>query len=95
MPCLRATEEITGVEGIGEEFYAAYAASTDMGTCAYHSRYALYEGFNRAVLMASRWRTDGQYADYDGGAGDFQLGPLCFMLNYPIIVCSIALSLAH
>ena len=81
---LARAEEITGVEGIGEEFYAAYAASTDMGTCAYHSRYALYEGFKSgsadgqpvAPLM-------GNMQGYDGGAGDFQLGPLCFMLNYP------------
>ena len=25
----------------------------------------------------------GKFTGYDGGAGDFQLGPLCFMLNYP------------
>lgn len=81
---LARAEEITGVEGIGEEFYAAYAESTDMGTCAYHSRYALYDGFKSgsadgqpvAPLM-------GNMKGYDGGAGDFQLGPLCFMLNYP------------
>ena len=25
----------------------------------------------------------GEFKGYDGGAGDFQLGPLAFMLNYP------------
>ena len=58
-----------------------------MGTCAYHSRYALYDGFKSgsadgqpvAPLM-------GNMKGYDGGAGDFQLGPLCFMLNYLIFV---------
>ena len=25
----------------------------------------------------------GHFQGYDGGAGDFQLGPLAFMLNYP------------
>ena len=25
----------------------------------------------------------GEFVGYDGGAGDFQLGPLTFMLNYP------------
>ena len=25
----------------------------------------------------------GQFQDYDGGAGDYQMGPLTFMLNYP------------
>ena len=25
----------------------------------------------------------GKFTGYDGGAGDFQLGPLAFMLNYP------------
>ena len=32
--------------------------------------------FGAAPLM-------GQFQDYDGGAGDFRPGPLCFMLNYP------------
>ncbi|HIE89830.1 MAG TPA: hypothetical protein EYG52_16100 [Pseudomonadales bacterium] len=25
----------------------------------------------------------GRFEGYDGGAGDFQFGPLSFMLNYP------------
>ena len=25
----------------------------------------------------------GEFQDYDGGAGDYQMGPLTFMLNYP------------
>ena len=32
--------------------------------------------------MAGRWRR-WPVRGYDGGAGDFQMGPLTFMLNYP------------
>ena len=77
-------EEITGVEGIADEFYGYYNDSSAFGACSYHSRYALYEGYQSgskdgmpvAPLM-------GNMKGYDGGAGDFQLGPLTFMLNYP------------
>ena len=77
-------EEITGVKGIAEEFYGYYNDSSAFGACSYHSRYALYEGYESgskdgkpvAPLM-------GNMKGYDGGAGDFQLGPLTFMLNYP------------
>ena len=52
--------------------------------CVYTSRYALYDGYKTgsensepvAPLM-------GNIKDYDGGTGDFQMGPLSFMLNYP------------
>lgn len=78
------SEEVTGVEGIAEEYYGYYNDSADFGACSYHSRYALYEGFQSgskegkpvAPLM-------GNIKGYDGGAGDFQMGPLTFMLNYP------------
>ena len=47
-------------------------------------RYGLFEGYVTgsqdgqpvAPLM-------GNFKDYDGGAGDFQMGPVTFMLNYP------------
>ena len=81
---LARAEAETGVAGIGHEHYQAYCSSPDFGCCAYTSRYALYDGFKTgsrggepvAPLM-------GEFKGYDGGAGDFQLGPLTFMLNYP------------
>ena len=77
-------EEVTGVTGITDDFYEYYNQASAFGACAYHSRYALYEGYQTgsedgkpvAPLM-------GHMQGYDGGAGDFQMGPLTFMLNYP------------
>ena len=77
-------EEATGVSGIADEYYGYYNDAADFGACSYHSRYALYEGMQSgskdgkpvAPLM-------GNMKGYDGGAGDFQMGPLTFMLNYP------------
>ena len=77
-------EELTGVAGIAEEYYGYYNDATAFGACSYTSRYALYEGFKTgsrdgqpvAPLM-------GNMQGYDGGAGDAQMGPLTFMLNYP------------
>ena len=77
-------EEITWVPGIAEEYYGYYNDAAAFGACSYTSRYALYEGFKTgsrdgqpvAPLM-------GNMQGYDGGAGDFQMGPLTFMLNYP------------
>ena len=81
---LECAEERTGVPGITHEHYQAYCSAPDFGCCAYTSRYALYDGFDTgskggrpvAPLM-------GEFKGYDGGAGDFQIGPLAFMLNYP------------
>jgi Rieske 2Fe-2S family protein len=76
--------EVTGIKDISFELYEAYTCAESFGTCVYTSRYALYDGFLTgsdggkpvAPLM-------GEFKDYDGGCGDFQLGPLTFMLNYP------------
>ncbi|MCY4566440.1 MAG: aromatic ring-hydroxylating dioxygenase subunit alpha [Gammaproteobacteria bacterium] len=81
---LSRAEAETGVAGIAHDHYQAYGSSPDFGCCACTSRYALYDGFKTgsrggepvAPLM-------GEFKGYDGGAGDFQLGPLAFMLNYP------------
>ena len=81
---LERAEAATGVAGIDHKHYQAYCSSPDFGCCAYTSRYALYDGFRTgsrggepvAPLM-------GEFKGYDGGAGDFQFGPLAFMLNYP------------
>lgn len=77
-------EEVTGVPGITEEVRTIYGESQGFGACVSHSRYGLYDGYQTgsqdgrpvAPLM-------GRMQGYDGGAGDFQMGPLSFMLNYP------------
>ena len=81
---LDRTEQVTGVEGMGEELYELYLDAAGFGACVYTSRYGLYDGYLTgsedgqpvAPLM-------GHIKGYDGGAGDFQMGPLSFMLNYP------------
>lgn len=81
---LDRTEEVTGIPGMGKEHYAIFNDSKGFGCCAYTSRYGLFDGYLTgsedgqpvAPLM-------GNIQGYDGGAGDFQLGPLTFMLNYP------------
>lgn len=81
---LDRTEEVTGVKGMGTCFREIYRDAKGFGACAYTSRYGLYDGYLTgsedgqpvAPLM-------GHVKGYDGGAGDFQMGPLSFMLNYP------------
>jgi Rieske 2Fe-2S family protein len=81
---LARAEAQTGVSGVTLDHYQAYCSSKDFGADVYHSRYALYDGYLSgsedgqpvAPLM-------GKFTGFDGGAGDFQFGPLCFMLNYP------------
>ena len=81
---LDRTEQVTGVEGMGKELYELYLDAAGFGACVYTSRYGLYDGYLTgsedgqpvAPLM-------GRIKGYDGGAGDFQMGPLSFMLNYP------------
>ena len=81
---LERAEEVTGVAGIGREHSRIFADADGFGSCAAHSRYGLFEGYQTgseagepvAPLM-------GHMQGYDGGAGDFQMGPLTSMLNYP------------
>lgn len=81
---LARAEEQTGVAGITLNHYQAFSSSKQFGNDVYTSRYALYDGFQTgseggvpvAPLM-------GEFKGYDGGAGDFQIGPLMYMLNYP------------
>lgn len=76
--------EVTGVPGIANEYQRIYKNAEIFGACVAASRYGLYEGYSTgsedgepvAPLM-------GKMKGYDGGAGDFQFGPLTFMLNYP------------
>lgn len=81
---LDRTESVTGVKGMGGEHHRIYGEAEGFGCCVYTSRYGLFDGYLTgsddgqpvAPLM-------GEIQGYDGGAGDFQLGPLSFMLNYP------------
>ena len=81
---LDRTESVTGVKGMGKEHYGIYLGAEGFGCCVYTSRYGLFDGYLTgsedgqpvAPLM-------GHIQGYDGGVGDFQMGPLSFMLNYP------------
>ena len=81
---LARAEDQTGVAGVATEVRRIFNDNPHHGGGAYTSRYALYDGYLTgsqdgqpvAPLM-------GEYKGYDGGAGDYQIGPLCSMLNYP------------
>jgi phenylpropionate dioxygenase-like ring-hydroxylating dioxygenase large terminal subunit len=81
---LDRTEAVTGVVGMGMEYERIFLGAEGFGCCIYTSRYGLFDGYLTgsedgqpvAPLM-------GHIKGYDGGAGDFQMGPLSFMLNYP------------
>jgi len=81
---LERAEEITGISGISKEHTTIYLDAPSFGACAHAMRYGLFDGYvtgtqdgrPAAPLM-------GNIQDYDGGVGDFQLGPMSFMLNYP------------
>ena len=81
---LDRTEEVTGVKGMGKAYERIYLDAEAFGACVYTSRYGLYDGYLTgsedgqpvAPLM-------GHIKGYDGGVGDFHMGPLSFMLNYP------------
>lgn len=77
-------ERETGVPDIEKALYRMFREAPGFGSCVYTSRYALFgdyrtgsrDGTPVAPLM-------GDFKGYDGGAGDYQLGPLTYMLNYP------------
>ena len=81
---LDSADQVTGITGISKEHTEIYLDAPSFGACAHTMRYGLFDGFVTgskdgkpvAPLM-------GNIKNYDGGAGDFQLGPLAFMLNYP------------
>ena len=81
---LSRAEAVTGVSGIGLECEKNYQDALHFGGCVSSARYALYDGYltgsedGQAVAPLM-----GEMQGFDGGAGDFQLGPLSFMLNYP------------
>ena len=77
-------EQQTGVAGIADDYRSIYSDAHGFGACVSHHRYGLFEGNVTgsedgqpvAPLM-------GAMQGYDGGAGDYQFGPVSFMLNYP------------
>ncbi len=81
---LARTEAVTGVEGMGKAHTRIFGNAQGFGACVHHSRYGLYEGYQTgskdgkpvAPLM-------GHIKGYDGGVGDYQMGPVTSMLNYP------------
>ena len=76
--------KVTGVPGIEQEYRSIYGNAEHFGACVSAHRYGLYDGFLTgsedgqpiAPLM-------GKIKGFDGGVGDFQMGPVSFMLNYP------------
>jgi Rieske 2Fe-2S family protein len=81
---IESSAALTGLDNLGVEAFHAYTEAPSPGGGVDCSRYALYEGYVTgsengkpvAPLM-------GLYRGFDGGAGDFQFGPLAFMLGYP------------
>lgn len=81
---LERADAVTGIRGISKEHTKIYLDAESFGACVHTMRYGLFDGYLTgsqdgkpvAPLM-------GNIKDYDGGAGDYQMGPLTFMLNYP------------
>ena len=81
---LDRTESVTGIVGMGKQYDACFMDAEGFGCCVSCWRYGLFDGYLTgsqdgqpvAPLM-------GEIQGYDGGAGDFQMGPLTYMLNYP------------
>jgi phenylpropionate dioxygenase-like ring-hydroxylating dioxygenase large terminal subunit len=78
------SQRMTGVEGVTRTFDGCYDAEAVFGTSVWNNRYALFDGFQSASQDGKPVAPlMGQFRGFDGGAGDFQIGPLSFMLNYP------------
>lgn len=75
---------MTGVDGVTSTSDACYDAEMAPGTSVWNNRYALYDGYQTASVDGQPVAPlMGRFEGYDGGAGDFQIGPFAFMLNYP------------
>lgn len=75
---------VCGIKDIEKSLYRMFREAPGFGSCIYTSRYALFDGY----LTGSRDGKPlaplmGDFKGYDGGAGDYQFGPLTYMLNYP------------
>ncbi len=78
------SEKVTGIEGLIKEHRRIFNNAEAFGACISAHRYGLYEG-NQTGSMDGKPVAPlmGSFEDFDGGAGDFQIGPLTYMLNYP------------
>ena len=78
------SQAATGISTLTLEVQRGFSDADSPGGGVEYSRYALYPGYLTgsedgqpvAPLM-------GSYLGFDEGAGDFQMGPLTFMLGYP------------
>lgn len=81
---LKRAPVITGNPGIENSLYRVHREAPAFGACIYTSRYALYEGYKSGTRSGEPAAPlMGEFKGFDGGAGDFNFGPLSFMLNYP------------
>ncbi len=74
--------------GFGQPFVdpvrKQYSEEPAFGSTISHLRYALFEGYKTGSVDGEACAPlMGDFSTFDGGAGDFQLGPVSAMLNYP------------
>jgi Rieske 2Fe-2S family protein len=61
-----------------------YSDEPAFGCTISHIRYALFEGYQTGSIDGQACAPlMGDFSSFDGGAGDFQFGPVSAMLNYP------------
>ena len=89
---LERSDEVTGVPGMSKQYTKIYQEAEGFGACVHTMRYGLFEGNVTgskdgqpvAPLM-------GNIKDYDGGAGDYQMGPLDVYAELPGPLCSVSI----
>ena len=75
---------VCGIKDIEKSTYRMFREAPGYGACVYTSRYALFEGYLTGSLDRQPLAPlMGDFKGFDGGAGDYQFGPLTYMLNYP------------
>ena len=80
----RAVDELGMDPDFVSNIVGQYNESDAFGCDISHMRYALYENYKTRSLDGEPIAPlMGTFTGYDGGADDYQLGPLTFMLNYP------------
>ena len=80
----RATDELRLGEDFTKPVRKQYSDEPAFGSTISHLRYALFEGYDTGTLDGTTCAPlMGDFATFDGGAGDFQFGPVSAMLNYP------------
>ena len=80
----RTVEDLGMDKSFVESLYLYHDDSPARGCDISHSRYALFEGYQTGSMNGKPVAPlMGDFKEYDGGAGDIQLGTLTYMLNYP------------